>query len=439
MREVIRQKLADAISFELPVLTPRLARVPAIPGKVHAVVGMRRAGKTFFLYQQMLNRLALGLSRDSLVYFNFEDERLAGMEAGHLSLLIEEYYLRFPQSRERKSTTFFLDEIQVVAGWETFIRRLLDTEKLEIFVSGSSARMLSREIATSLRGRATETIIYPFSFREFVTHRGVEVPEDAALVPKRKRSILAATFADYLREGGFPEAQSLEERDRIGLLQGYVDVVVLRDVAERHKVGNLTALRALVRQLLNAGGAKLSVHKLANDFRSQGLAVSKDSLYQMLAHLEDAFLVKAVPIHTSSERRRQSNPRKIYPNDHSLLSAFDRSGKPNLGALLEIVVALELERRAWNFGYAMTPSGYEVDFLARDHVGGQWAIQVAADLTQGEVLEREVRALLNLQAEYPEARCLILTQGDVDAVTLAEIPEEISTTPIWQWCLLGEP
>ncbi len=438
MREVVRQKLADSLVFEIPPLTPREARIPPLPGKAHAVVGMRRAGKTYFLFQQMLSRLQSGSPRDSLVYFNFEDERLAGMEAGQLSLLIEEYYLRFPERRERREITLLLDEIQTVRGWETFVRRLLDTEKLEIFVSGSSARMLSREIATSLRGRATETVVFPYSFREFLTHRDFRLPDDTNLIPKRTRSLLAAAFGDYLEQGGFPEAQGLERRDRISLLQGYMDVVVLRDVAERHRINNLQALRALVRQLLNAGGAKLSVHKLANDLRSQGIAVGKDSLHQMLAHLEDAFLVKALPLWTTSERQRQSNPRKVYPIDHSLFPAFDRSGKANSGALLEIVVAIEIERRGWDYGYATTSSGYEVDFVTRDDDGVSCAIQVVSDPTQPEVLEREIRSLEELRATEPQARCLLLTGSDIDATTRSRIPAHIATVPVWQWCLQAD-
>lgn len=435
MREVIQQKLADSLAYSIPKLTLRSARVPAIPGKAHAVIGMRRAGKTYFLFQQMLARLQSGAERDTLVYFNFEDERLAGLEAGQLSILIEEYYLRFPEYRDRVSATLLLDEIQIVPGWETFVRRMLDTEKLEVFVSGSSARMLSREIATSLRGRATETVVFPYAFAEFLTHHQIEVPTDVNLIPKGLRSRLASAFEAYLCQGGFPEAQSLEDRDRIGLLQGYVDVVILRDVAERHGIGNLTALRALVRQLLNAGGAKLSIHKLANDLHSQGIPVSKDSLHQMLAHLEDAFLVKAIPLHTSSERQRQSNPRKVYPIDHSLFAAFDRSGKRNLGATLEIVVAMELERRGWTFGYGITTSGYEVDFMARDHEGGSWAIQVVADPTQPNVLERELRSLRELGANDAGVRCLLLTLTDVDASTRSHVSAPIETRPVWQWCL----
>ena len=137
MRDVIRQKLADAVRSELPVTTRREIRLPAVPGKTHAVIGMRRAGKTCFLHQLQRERVAGGAPRETQVYFNFDDERLAGMEAGQLHWVLEEYFLRFPQYRDQQKVVLYLDEIQVVPGWEGFVRRVMDTEKIDIVVSGS--------------------------------------------------------------------------------------------------------------------------------------------------------------------------------------------------------------------------------------------------------------------------------------------------------------
>jgi len=436
MREIIKQKLADALAFAPPRLTWREARVPAIPGKAHAVIGMRRAGKTWFLYQCLRERMDKGTPRESLVYLNFEDERLAGLEAGQLAWVLEEYFAQFPQFRDRRRVTFFFDEIQAVPGWETFIRRILDSEKVEVFISGSSARLLSREIATAMRGRATETVIFPFGFREYLRHHDVEAPADPAFVPKTQRSRLERAFQDYLESGGFPEAQGLAERDRIGLLQGYVDTAVFRDVVERHGVSNVTALRRLVRQLLGTATGRFSVHRFYNDLRGQGIAVSKDALHEMLGHLEDAFLVRLVPLATTSERQRQSNPRKVYPIDPALVTAFDRSGKANAGQLLETAVLIELERRSGEIGYVVTPRGFEVDFLATAPGGRQTLIQVAADLTDKAVREREFRALADASQARRRVAGLLLTSTTSDALAAQrEAPTGVTVRPAWQWLL----
>ena len=151
--------------MEFPQLTRREADDSLIPGKARAVIGMRRAGKTSFLYQCLADRLASGTAREKLVYFNFEDERLSGIDVTDLGAVLDAYYRMHPSFRQQETITWCFDEIQVVAGWESFIRRVLDSEKVEVFLSGSSARMLSREVATSMRGRALETVMSPFSFR----------------------------------------------------------------------------------------------------------------------------------------------------------------------------------------------------------------------------------------------------------------------------------
>lgn len=181
---------------------------------------MRRAGKTSLLWQILADRLAQGTPREGLLYFSFEDERLAGIQAKDLDTLVEEYYRLFPEWRDHQRATFFLDEIQVVPGWEIFARRLLDSEKVDLFLSGSSARLLSREVATSMRGRAMEAVVLPFSFRESLRHAGREPRKDSAHLTKAQRSSLDKALLAYLEQGGFPEAQGVDVRNRVELLRG---------------------------------------------------------------------------------------------------------------------------------------------------------------------------------------------------------------------------
>ena len=438
MRDVIRQKLADETRSVLPELTRRDVRLPAVPGKTHAIIGMRRAGKTCLLRQLQRDRVAQGAPRETQVYFNFDDERLAGLEAAQLHWVLEEYFLRFPQHRDRRKVAFYLDEIQAVPGWEAFVRRVMDTEKMDLFVSGSSAKLLSREIATVLRGRAMETLVHPFSFREFLRHQDAEPEGDATFLPKAKRSAVEKFFGEYLTTGGFPEAQGLAARDRLPLLQGYVDTVILRDVIERHGVTNVVALRQLTRQLLGAAAGLFSVHRFFNDQKSQGVSVSKDALHAMLGHLEDAFLIRLVPLHTSSERQRQSNPRKAYPVDSGLITAFDRSGKPNTGHALETAVLVELERRCCERAYVRTAGGCEVDFLATPLTGRPVLIQVCADLSDAKTRAREFRALTEAMAEHKRLPALLLTKDSTGvSAAQSEAPKGVTVRPAWEWLLEG--
>ena len=188
------------------------------------------------------------------MYFNFEDERLAEMTVAELQWVVEEYYTLCPEWRDRRQAVFFLDEIQVVAGWEGFVRRVLDTERVEIFLSGSSARLLSCEVATQMRGRAMEALVLPFSFRECLRHAGAEPATPPHRLTKSAGSAVEKRLREYLVAGGFPEAQGLASRDRLDLLRGYVDTALFRDVVERHAVSNPVALRWMVRRLLGQRG-----------------------------------------------------------------------------------------------------------------------------------------------------------------------------------------
>ena len=435
LNQVIRRKIADALTAPVPAHTRRDVHLPGIPGKVMAVIGMRRSGKTTFLWQCLEDRLKAGVPRDALMYFNFEDERLAEITARELQWVVEEYFSLHPEHRDTRRVTFFLDEIQEVPGWETFVRRLLDTEKLELFLSGSSARLLSREVATSMRGRAMEVLVHPFSLRETLRHGGAEPLSPWADLPKAVRSSLDKRFRAYLSEGGFPESQGVPARDRASLLRTYVDVAILRDVIERHNVSNPAALRWLQRHLLGNPAGTFSVQKFFDTLKSQGFSVGKNTLHDYLAHLEDAFLVRTVSLHTASERQRMVNPRKVYPIDPGLISLYERTGRANLGHALETAVFLELERRGCETGYVRTREGYEVDFLARVPEGDAALIQVCADVSDPATYEREVRALAAAAAEYRGAMPLLLTFETLPP--RSPLPKPLRWQPAIAW-LLGD-
>jgi hypothetical protein len=432
LRELIRLKIIEALGSAPPAFTRRDVRLPGVPGKAVAVIGMRRSGKTTFLWQVLTDRLRQGTPREGLLYFNFEDERLAGMGVGDLHLLVEEYYRLHPEWRDRRRALFLLDEIQNVSGWERFVRRLLDTEQVEVFVSGSSARLLSREVATSMRGRSLEAVVYPFSFREYLRHHGQEPAQAPDRLPKAARSGLDKRLRDYLVSGGFPEAQAADARDRFELLNNYVDVVLLRDVLERQAVSNPAALRWLVRHLLGSAGGAFSVHKFHGDLRSQHIPVAKDTLHAYLAQLEDAFLIRTVSLGAGSQRRRMVNPRKVYPIDPSLIPVFDRSGRANVGHALETCVLLELERRGAEVGYLRTSAGREVDFLARYFDGRQELIQVCVELDDPETRAREIGALREAAGEHPRANLQLVTLTPESAVG---IPHDVQVHSAAIWLL----
>jgi predicted AAA+ superfamily ATPase len=432
-RELLRSKLREALQARPPSLTRRDVHLPGIHGKALAVIGVRRGGKTSFLAQCRADRLAAGSRPEAQLTIALEDERLTGLSVADLGWMLEEHARQFPGLREAEGMTLYLDEVQVVPGWEGLVRRLMDEGGVELFVSGSSAKLLSREVATSLRGRAMEVLVHPFSFREALRHAGEEPHGPVDRLRKADRAALDERLRRYLAEGGFPEAQGASPRDRAALLTGYVDLVILRDVIERHAVSNPLALRWIERQLLATPGGAFSVKKHYDTLRSQGVPVGKDTLHHYLAHLEDAFLVRTVAMHSASERQRMVNPRKAYPIDPGLITLFERSGRTHHGRALETAILIELERRGFDVTYVRTADGFEVDFLAHRAGDPPRLIQACLETEGDETWDRELRALERAAAVHPDARPFLVTLDAVPPVR--PLPAGLSWVPAAQWLL----
>lgn len=419
--------IADWWARDLPAVTPRRVRTPGLAGKADAVIGMRRTGKTWLLLGEVAAAHAGGLPREKALYVSLEDERLAGVEAAELGGVLEAWARRFPGAPD--GGWLVLDEVQNVPGWERFVRRLLDRGGLRVSVTGSSARLLSREIATSLRGRSLAVEVLPFGLDEVLRHRGVAIP--ARWPPgERERAVLQHATDRYLEEGGFAETLGLTALDRARVLRDYVDVVLFRDVVERHAATNVAALRRIVRRLASAPATTLSVHRFHNDLKSQGIAVSKDTLYAYFDHVEDAYLAFRVPIFTESERIRATNPHKTYTIDPGLAHTF--AARPETGRLLENVVYLELRRRGGDIAWAKTRSGYEVDFVV-DSGRGLALLQACADPTDHETRDREVRALTEAMEEHGVREATIVTH--LHEEVLDTPAGTVAMVPAWTWLL----
>lgn len=415
----------------LPQPTRRDVRLLEVPGKADVVVGMRRVGKSWLLLHRIHELLDAGVPRERILYFEFEDERLAGLDTEHLQLLDDEFFRRNPNGRAQECWLFF-DEIQEVPGWEKYVRRLLANQRLHIAVTRSSARLLGKEIASSLRGRALATELLPFSFAEAIAHAGIERPA-VWPVAGAPRSRLQQAFTRYLDVGGFPEVQHLGEQAWRRTLQSYLEIALLRDVAERHSIVNVAALRFLVRRALRSIGSRVSAHALLQDLRSQQIAIGKDQVYSQLTHLEDAFLLFLLPLHTDSERRRQMNPRKAYAIDHGLVRACTPGVGADTGHHLENIVYLELRRRGEVLGYHLNQDSSEVDFVAATHAGERSLVQACADLGSAATRERELTALaMAARATKIEIATVVSLAEERDVVHQG-VP--IRIVPAWRWLL----
>jgi predicted AAA+ superfamily ATPase len=376
--------------------TVRHYKFPEAPGLVKVAIGIRRCGKTYFLFQKMRELLTQGIPLNCLLYLNFEDDRLLPIDQKKMGEMIDALYTLYPDLHDRRCY-LFLDEVQNVDGWPVVVRRFLDSKDLDIYITGSSAKLLSKEIASSLRGRSLSLEIQPYNFQEYLSAKKLPLPS----LPFGKKTMDQYRFhlLSFFQSGGFPGIQTLPPEERKEILQNYVNVVVFRDIVERYKVSNIKLLNYFVQILLKNAASRFSINKFYKDITSQGYKAGKDTLYNFLEYIEDAFLIHAVPVFTESLRVLETTPKKIYAVDNGLINATTFNLSSNFGKLLENLVYLDLRREKKEIFYYVTAEGYEIDFIAKDREGGYEILQVVWDQSDHAAFERENRALKAAEKE----------------------------------------
>lgn len=371
-------------------LTIREVRFPNAPHKIKVAIGMRRSGKTYFLYQQILDLIKAGVNPKTILYISFEDDRIFPMNEKTLAKFVDAFYSLYPENHDTKSYLFF-DEIQLVEDWPRVIRRLHDTKNAELFLTGSSAKLLSKEIATALRGRSLAVEIWPYSFQEFM--RAKKITIDRRLYDKKTQDKLAQLFHHYLSEGGFPEITPFDPSIKQQTLQEYLNVAIYRDIVERYEIKHPSLIRYLILSMVHSTGKPFAINKFYNDIKSQGYQIGKDLLYDYVDHIEDAYLAFSVGSFDKSFRKTQTKPKKLYMIDPGLVRAISLEYENDLGRLFENVVFLDLRRLGYKIDYYQTSQGYEVDFLAQTPQGKKKLFQITWDIQDPATLEREKRAL----------------------------------------------
>ncbi len=427
MTDMLKNIIADFHARRLPTdIVTRELNLPRVSGKIFSVIGPRRAGKTTFLYSLIQNARKAGKDPAEQVFINFEDERFC-FSTDSFQRIIDAYQQMYPQ-KAIENVEFYFDEIQEVAGWEKFLRRMLDTISRKIYVTGSSAKLLSREIATQLRGRTLSSTLLPFSFRERLRFFDID-PDDIHTTQNRNRII--AQFDAYLERGGYPETFNTDEDNFVRIMQEYGDVLIYRDVVERHRLSNPHVVREFMLRLFTNNSKPISINKLYNSFKSLGLSTSKDTMYSLLDHFTDAFAVFAVKRYDRSPARRAQSQSKIYVNDPGYTTAYQPSFSPYLGQKLETAVFLELARRYRDIFY-YSSNNRECDFVVTDRGSVKKLVQVCYELNDSN-RKREVQGLVSAMEACGLDHGIILTKNqeqeiETDAGT-------VSVQKTWNWLL----
>lgn len=427
-KETLAQIILDFQKDDLPELIERELGVDLeIPIKrAITILGPRRSGKTYYLYSLIKNLLKKGIKKERILYINFEDPKLVALSLSDLSVFLEVFYEIYPQNKNQKVWLFF-DEIQNIKNWELFVRNILDKEKAYIFISGSSSKLLSKEIATSLRGRTLNYLILPFSFKEFLKLKNITYKK---YLSSSERANLLNSFREYFSWGGYPELL-IYPKEKRRLINEIIEVTIYQDLIERHKIRNTKVIKLMFNYLVKA--KEFSVHKFYNFLKSLNIKVSKNSLYNYLEFFNEAFIFFPLRKFAYSLKNTEQSIPKIYTVDNALIENIigdDKSKK------FENLVFLSLLRKGLERNNDIFYSSFnseEVDFLIKKGRKISTLIQACFDINDYKTKERELKSLLKAGEEFQCSDLLIIT-SDYESEEKFK-GKKIKFIPLWQWLL----
>lgn len=424
MKDIIKSVIVEFQQRELPLLKRRLMDIRYDIPMITTLIGSRRSGKTYLLYQVVSKLYELGIDRRNVLFINFEDDRLNFISAADLDLIIQSFTELYPDIK-LADTYFFFDEIQNVVGWERFVRRIFDNYSKHIFITGSNSRLLSTEIASSLRGRNVVYTVYPLCFKEYLEF--LDTPYN--VLNPQNRSLILAQSKRFLTQGGFPEVIDFDDDVRTNVLQNYFNTMMYRDIVERYSINDVTLFRFFLKKIFANITKPLSINKIYNELKSQGYKISNNYLYDYEQYAYAVFLCVAISKFDFSEIKHFKSDKKTYAIDTGLLGAIEFSMSENLGKLLENAVLLELIKAGKEVYYYKNKS--ECDFLIRNQDGTLLPVQVSWDMSDADTHKRELKGIAEVCSDLSLDKGLIITFDKREV--LAHNNLDIKVLPFYQW------
>jgi predicted AAA+ superfamily ATPase len=391
METILKTILAEWKEKTLPEIIKRDTKLPLpvdnkFVNKAMVITGFRRTGKTYLLFF-LIKKLLENYSKEEVVYINFEDERLP-QKTEVLTGLIPSCLSFFG----KKPKFLFLDEIQNIPLWSKWVRRILDNEKIHLFLTGSSSRLSSFELPTELRGRNWEVKVYPLSFKEFLRFKNFTVNLEEINYLENKKAQIYHYFEEYLLYGGLPEVVLSPKEKKIELLQNYFQTVIKREILDRYQIKNELLIKTILKLLLNSSFFTLS--KLFNNLKSLGFKIGKTTLNNYLDYIESSYFLKSLLFYSPSVKNQLFYPRKPYFIDNGFITALSTKFSKNYGRLLENLVFWYFQRKEKEVFYYQDEKKNEVDFVLKNEEKVEALYQVCFDFSDLETKERELKALL---------------------------------------------
>ena len=429
MLKILKEIILDFHSETLETGVKRHLQYDIVKGKAFVCIGVRRCGKSTLLYQIIESLEIQGVNRENIVYINFFDDRLTEIKYGKLSLIMEAYYSIYPEKKGTEDVYCFFDEIQEAENWEPFVERIMRTEKCTVFISGSSAKMLSREIATQMRGRSLAWELFPFSFKEFADFKQVDYHK----LSSKNRLLLNKCFNEYFQKGGFPEVRDLTDRLRINVHQEYYKTILHRDVIERFNAIHPQAVLHAGYRLISSSACLYSINRVTEYLKSFGYKISKGFVSACIDWFQDVYFLHSVKLFTPSVNKQNVNSKKVYCIDHSLVTSVSPGILANRGHLLENMIFVHLRQRTEDLYYYRTKKGQEIDFIWLGDQNTINLVQVALTLNDPQTEKREISSMFQAMDELSIQESTIVTMADEG--TIEDNGKTINKVPAWKYLL----
>ena len=411
-------------------LHERSLQLPLNKQRIVTVTGVRRCGKSSLLHLTINRLLASGVDKEQILYIGFDDERLANMDVSDFDEILQAYRLMYPD-RPLSSVYMFFDEIQIVKGWELFVLRVYKSYCKNVYVTGSTAQMLSGEMSSALRGWPDEYTEYPLSFKEFIAFKGIK----ANRYTEEGAALMANMFKSYLLTGGFPQAVLANvETERVKLLQAYFNTMLFRDMIEHYNISaSPSVVRYFLKRVFNNITKPSSVNNIYNDLKSQGLKLSKDSLYQWLDYACNIFLLHKVPKYSKSVIKQSTSLSKYYVADFALAKSVLLPQSEEKGKALENAVYMHLARHLnENEQIYYFNEGAECDFVIANDEGVKELIQVCWELDEFNT-PRECGGLCAASAATGCKKASIITCNQAQSIHYGDL--QINVVAAWDFML----
>ena len=392
--------------------------------EIIVITGIRRSGKSTLLLQFCKDLINSGTKKEDILIVNFEDPRLNNLD---LDLLNKIYEIYLTELNPSKKHYVILDEIQLIDGWEKFARFLHENKKINVFVTGSSSKLLSSEYSTVLAGRHLDLEIKPLSFKEYLFFKKIITKNNLDI--SQKRHEIKRAFANYLKEGGFPKVTlAVNENDKRDLLEVYFRDIIIKDIVQRYNLKEVNKLNELAKYYLTNISTLQSFNNIKNV-----LKLNLDTVERFSYYLSSVFLLNFVKKFSYSEKEQILNPRKVYCVDNGLRGSVAFVFSDDYGRLVENLVFSELNKKDSEIYYWKNSNQEEVDFIIKKKQKITQAIQVCWNIEKPETKKREVSVLVKACKELKLKEGLILTEDTLSNETIEGI--KIYFQPIWKWLL----